>query len=208
MMISMNLTLLVGLSVDYIVHLAEGYHLSEHINRLDRVRDMLENLGISVVMGSVTTLGAALFMLFSKIMFFFQFGTFLFCIIGFSLAFSLIFFPALMSLIGPEGTTGSIKTPFKKLHYKRIGRDKDDVKCNGCHGKGFRTLENDSGSHGSIKDSVDSTSLVEANHCLAENKPVQHDTVSNIPEDLIKLSNGFINPGFTTGTDIIQESKF
>ena len=206
-MISMNLTLLVGLSVDYIVHLAEGYHLSEHSTRLDRVQDMLENLGISVIMGSVTTLGAAFFMLFSKIMFFFQFGTFLFCIIGFSLAFSLIFFPALMSLIGPEGNTGSIKTPFKKLHYKRIGRRDSDVRCSSCNGKGFTNRDGD---NDSITDSKDLIASGHPNNVSTENKPMHNGISRNTSTDKAEgnVCNENINLAFSTCREISEESKF
>jgi hypothetical protein len=49
--------LLVGLAVDYVVHLAEGYHLSLHKDRLSRTRDMLEEMGTSVFSGACTTLG-------------------------------------------------------------------------------------------------------------------------------------------------------
>ena len=107
-MVSMNLCLLVGLSVDYVVHLAEGYHLSAHKDRLGRVHDMLEHLGISVLSGALTTIGAAIPMMFAKIQFFLQFGTFLLSVIGFSLAFSLIFFTAVMGIIGPQEETGSL----------------------------------------------------------------------------------------------------
>ncbi len=139
-MISMNVTLLVGLSIDYILHMAEGYHQSEKPDRMGRIADMLEHLGLSVLSGALTTLGAATFMLFAKIEFFFQFGTFLYCIIGFSLVFSLVVFPATLSLIGPQGNTGSISAWFKKLNRMRLGRDVTDVDCGQCAGKGFHSL--------------------------------------------------------------------
>lgn len=107
--------LLVGLAVDYVVHLAEGYHLSLHTDRKNRTRDMLEEMGTSVFFGACTTLGASSFMFFSVIQFFTQFGIFLFCTIGFSLFFSLGLFTVLMGLIGPEGEFGSLKVPYRKL---------------------------------------------------------------------------------------------
>ena len=79
----------VGLSVDYVVHLAEGYHLSLHKDRLSRTRDMLESMGMSVFFGACTTLGASMFMFISKAKVGLQFGVFLFCTVGFSLLFSL-----------------------------------------------------------------------------------------------------------------------
>ena len=60
---SINLTLVVGLSVDYVVHLAEGYSRSTHTNRLGRLHDSLAEVGISVLSGACTTLGGSAFLL-------------------------------------------------------------------------------------------------------------------------------------------------
>ncbi|KAJ8308810.1 hypothetical protein KUTeg_013684 [Tegillarca granosa] len=106
---SINLCLVVGLSVDYVVHLAEGYHLSKKKTRLERTRDMLESMGSPILSGAISTLGAAFFLFFCQIQFALQFGVFLFCTIGFSLLFSLGLFSTLMGFIGPENSSGSLK---------------------------------------------------------------------------------------------------
>ena len=107
---SINLTLVVGLAVDYAVHLADGYVRSLHFSREERARYMLGNVGISVLAGAATTLGASAFMLGSKILFFFQFGIFMFCTIGFSIVYALVLFTVLVGIIGPEGDKGSLKS--------------------------------------------------------------------------------------------------
>lgn len=107
---SINLCMVVGLSVDYVVHLAEAYRSSPASRRADRARDMLESIGLSVISGAVTTMGAAVFMLFAKIQFFFQFGIFIISTVGISLLFSLLGFTTLLSLCGPQGNTGCLKT--------------------------------------------------------------------------------------------------
>lgn len=107
--------MVVGLSVDYVVHLAEGYHMSTHTDRLSRVRDMLEEVGISVFSGACTSLGASVFMLFAQILFIIKFGIFMLCTIGFSLIFALGFFAAVMGLLGPSGNSGDIKEYFQRL---------------------------------------------------------------------------------------------
>ena len=100
--------MVVGLSVDYIVHLAEAYRMSTSSRRLDRVHGMLESIGLSVISGAITTMGAAVFMLFAQIQFFFQFGIFILSTVGISLLFSLLGFTTLLSLCGPENDTGSV----------------------------------------------------------------------------------------------------
>ena len=64
---SLNLVLVVGLAVDYVVHLAEGYARSPASDRLTRTKDTLEEVGISVLSGATTTLGASIFLLAAKI---------------------------------------------------------------------------------------------------------------------------------------------
>ncbi|XP_070577305.1 protein dispatched homolog 1-like isoform X2 [Ptychodera flava] len=132
---SLNLSLIVGLAVDYVVHLAEGYHLSPKEDRLGRLHDMLEHVGVSVVSGATTTLGASMFMLFAQIKFFMQFGIFMFSTIGFSLLFSLGLFTTMLGIMGPQGRTGSLVV----IYHWLIGRNKVDVDCDRCEGKGFHS---------------------------------------------------------------------
>ncbi|XP_077977450.1 protein dispatched homolog 1-like [Glandiceps talaboti] len=134
---SLNLSLIVGLAVDYVVHLAEGYHLSQKEDRLGRLHDMLEHVGVSVVSGAATTLGASLFMLFAQILLAMQFGIFMFCTIGFSLLFSMGLFTTILGIMGPQGDTGSLLVIYRSVYYCIIGRKKNDVDCGTCDGTGF-----------------------------------------------------------------------
>lgn len=138
---SLNLTLVVGLAVDYVVHLAEGYVTCSQASRQDRVKHTLSHVGISVLSGACTTLGAAIFMFAAKILFFFQFGIFIFCTIGFSLFFAFFFFVTLLALCGPQGTTGSLKPLYGYLKDKVRGKMPNDVPCSKCAGKGFHSPE-------------------------------------------------------------------
>ena len=104
--------LVVGLAVDYTVHLAEGYSRSSHSSRSGRLYDMLDEVGISVLSGAVTTLGASLFMLFAQILFFSQFGIFMFCTIGFSILYALGFFVTILAICGPQNDFGTLKAIF------------------------------------------------------------------------------------------------
>ena len=119
---SLNLVLVVGLSVDYVVHLAEGYSRSVQDDRLGRTKDMLEEVGVSVLSGAFTTLMSSVSMLFAQIIFFYQFGLFIFCTILFSILYSLFLFTTLMSLVGPQGTFGSLKPLYHKIGQSCCGR--------------------------------------------------------------------------------------
>lgn len=136
--VSLTLAILVGLSVDYVVHLAEAYHHSPYTDRQSRTRHMLQALGPSVLSGAATTIGASFFMLFAKIQFLLQFASCLMATIGFSLFFSLALFTTVMAMVGPEGDTGSIVEFFRWLKRLLLGdRRKGEVYCPTCKGTGF-----------------------------------------------------------------------
>lgn len=137
MLESLNLTLVVGLAVDYVVHLADGYVRSQKHSRKDKVRETLGHVGISVLSGACTTVGASIFMLFAKIVFFFQFGVFIFCTIGLSILFSLFFFTTVLALMGPEGNGGSILPLVQRIKDKLRNKKPTDVTCQKCDGRGF-----------------------------------------------------------------------
>jgi predicted RND superfamily exporter protein len=134
---SLNLTLVVGLSVDYVVHLAQHYVTEGERERLPRVRSTLDHVGISVLSGACSTLGASVFMFGAKILFFFQFGIFIFSTVAFSLLFALVFFEVVLGLVGPEENVGSL-TPWvtQMMNYLK-GKSGDDVDCRRCKGRGF-----------------------------------------------------------------------
>jgi len=94
--------MVVGLSVDYTVHLSDAYLESNEVDRRHRTQDMLFRMGVSVVSGAISTFGAALFLLAPYITFFPKFGSFLAFVVAQSLIFSLFFFSAILHEFGPE----------------------------------------------------------------------------------------------------------
>ena len=68
---------------------------------------MLEEMGVSVLSGAICTLGATFFMFFAPNFFFVKFAAFIFATIILSCIYSLTFFPALLSIIGPVGEFGN-----------------------------------------------------------------------------------------------------
>eukprot|EP01062_Namystynia_karyoxenos_P028229 TRINITY_DN21427_c0_g1_i1.p1 TRINITY_DN21427_c0_g1~~TRINITY_DN21427_c0_g1_i1.p1 ORF type:complete len:1283 (+),score=341.56 TRINITY_DN21427_c0_g1_i1:123-3851(+) len=109
-----------GMAVDYVAHLTEAYTEVHATKRNDRVRLMLTEVGISVVSGAMSTLGASLFLFAPVITFFNQFGLFMFMTISLSLGMALLLFPAIMAICGPEGRTGSFKHLLFKDHDSAV----------------------------------------------------------------------------------------
>jgi len=110
--------MVVGMAVDYVVHLAESYLDSKYEDRHSRARDMLEIRGFSVLSGAISTLGGIFFLFFAFIVFFLKFATVIFFLIFTSLIYSLVFFTAVMDSIGPNGEFGAWKLVWQDI--KRV----------------------------------------------------------------------------------------
>ena len=96
-------TIVIGLSVDYTVHLGHMYVEAELPSREDKLTTAATNMGVTVVAGGVTTLGSAVFMYACQLSFFAKMATLIAGTIAFSLVYSLLFFMPLCAVLGPEG---------------------------------------------------------------------------------------------------------
>jgi len=99
--------MVVGMSVDYVVHFSEAYLSSHETLRVHAARRMLGIVGISVISGAVSTLGGIVFLIFSYNQFFYKFGLNIFFLILMALFYALIGFTAAMASFGPQGTQGN-----------------------------------------------------------------------------------------------------
>ncbi|CAB9512861.1 dispatched homolog 3 [Seminavis robusta] len=104
---AVNYVVVIGLSIDYCVHMSEAYTKSHSTERFPRVIHTFEEMGISVLSSSLSTLGASFFMFFAPVVFFVKFAAFIFVTITLSAIYSLTFFPAVLSIMGPTGDFGN-----------------------------------------------------------------------------------------------------
>ena len=102
----------VGYSVDYVVHLASHYSHSKHSTRKERMKEALEEMGVSIIAGSITTILSTIPLYFCILVAFTKFGVYTIGTIIFSLYYSLAFFSALCLICGPEGHCCSIIPTF------------------------------------------------------------------------------------------------
>eukprot|EP00493_Phyllostaurus_siculus_P012923 UN13112 len=75
--------MVVGMAVDYVVHLGEAYleAADVHHDRHSRARDMLETRGFSIISGAVSTLGGISILLAAFVLFFKKFAIVMFFLI-------------------------------------------------------------------------------------------------------------------------------
>jgi len=109
--------MVVGMSVDFVVHLGEAYleAADTHPDRHSRVQDMLLTRGFSILSGAISTLGGIFVLFFAYIQFFFKFAVTIFFLIACSLVFSLMFFTAVMDSFGPTGEFGEWSIVFHDI---------------------------------------------------------------------------------------------
>lgn len=98
---AVGVTVFIGMSVDYALHIAHGYHSSQHKTRLEKVRATLTHLGVSILGGAITTGGSAIFLLFCKIYFFLQLGTMMLLNTTYALIYSLGWLCCILIVMGP-----------------------------------------------------------------------------------------------------------
>eukprot|EP00494_Astrolonche_serrata_P024814 UN25074 len=134
--------MVVGMSVDYVVHLGESYlESAEEVNhdvlhdpdsRHFRAKMMLEIRGFSVLSGAISTLGGIFFLFFAFIIFFVKFAYVIFFLIFCSLMYSLVFFTACMDTFGPEGTFGEWHLVWEDFKLVWAGEMACGTCCHNC----------------------------------------------------------------------------
>merc|ERR1712224_359394 len=104
---SICLTILAGFSVDYVVHLAHAYVHAEKTERSDKVSSALDEIGVSVLGGMLTSASAAVALMLCQLQFFYKFGVFLILTVSISWIWANVAFMASMALFGPDSSTPS-----------------------------------------------------------------------------------------------------
>jgi len=96
---SILISIIAGFSVDYVVHLAHAYKVASGSTQ-NRIQTAFGTMGISVLNGMITSVGASIPLFFCEIQFFLKFGTFLFLTIGFSWLFANFGFMSVLAQLG------------------------------------------------------------------------------------------------------------
>lgn len=106
--------MVVGLSVDYTVHISHSYLDAGVPDRFNRTKHSLSTLGVSVVGGALSTMGSVFILLFTQIIYLSQYGIVILLLIFYSFVFSLTFYPAMCATIGPQGDLGNLWVVYNK----------------------------------------------------------------------------------------------
>eukprot|EP00468_Gymnochlora_sp_CCMP2014_P009208 CAMPEP_0167745184 /NCGR_PEP_ID=MMETSP0110_2-20121227/3011_1 /TAXON_ID=629695 /ORGANISM="Gymnochlora sp., Strain CCMP2014" /LENGTH=1024 /DNA_ID=CAMNT_0007629799 /DNA_START=219 /DNA_END=3290 /DNA_ORIENTATION=- len=114
--------IVIGFSVDYVIHLGhtyiEAFHEYGLTHRYERFNRAAINMAGTVIAGGVTTLGASIPLLVTQHRFFPTMGALMACTVAFSLTFSLLFFMGSLLLIGPDGDFMDLSWIYEKTGCK------------------------------------------------------------------------------------------
>jgi len=98
---AVSVTIFVGFSVDYCLHLAHSFNNAKG-NNYSRVRQSLTELGSSITGAAVTTFASSIPLFFCTIQVFVQMGKTVALNTVFSIYFALVFYTALLVVVGPK----------------------------------------------------------------------------------------------------------
>lgn len=103
---SIAIVLLIGLSVDYVIHLAAHYVNSKEKTRLGRMRESYREIAISITSGAITSFGCGLFLFGGNNLVFQKFAILICSTIAFSFIISMLLFGSMISMWGsiPDNT--------------------------------------------------------------------------------------------------------
>ena len=100
--------ILIGLSCDFVLHMAHAYQASPEFTRQDKSRDALTRMGPPIFAAALSTAATGAVMYACTILFFNRFGTILLLTMVYSILTSIFFYLALTNAAGPQKHTCSI----------------------------------------------------------------------------------------------------
>merc|ERR1712193_108858 len=127
---SVCLTILAGFSVDYVVHLAHAFVHAEKKERSEKVQSALDEIGVSVLGGMLTSASAAIALMMCQLQFFHKFGVFLILTVSISWIWANVGFMASMAFFGPDDSTPSwLQVPASLIARIRFQRKQEAGKA-------------------------------------------------------------------------------
>jgi len=111
--------MVIGMAIDYAVHMSHAYN-EGHGGRKEKCSEAIQGTGISVVSGALTTIGAAIPLLFCQFLFYYKMGWFIFFVAFWGVIYSFTMLLPLLMIFGPEGTRGDV-TRLLRCRLPRTG---------------------------------------------------------------------------------------
>jgi len=125
---SISGVILIGFSVDYVVHIGELYvKYGKQKSRYYKVQKTLKSMGVSIIGGALTTFGSGVFLFACTILFFYKFAVLISLTICMSFVWSLGFLSTMLITFGPEKDFGSLKSIWKSIRSRITKKQQDEI---------------------------------------------------------------------------------
>ena len=111
---SISVVIIIGFSVDYVIHLAADYTHSKWSSRNDKIKQAYREMGISILSGMITTAGSGFFLFGCVYMIFQKFAVLISATICIAFLSSMVLFGAICHTFGPQHGLGEIPCPCDK----------------------------------------------------------------------------------------------
>jgi hypothetical protein len=99
---SISISILAGFAVDFVVHLAHSYAHCDLPTRSEKIQHVFDEIAVSVFSGMLTSVLAAMVLLFCSLQFFAKFGFFLIFTVSWAWIWGNFFFMSIMRCVGPD----------------------------------------------------------------------------------------------------------
>jgi len=116
--VSVAIVALIAVSVNHVVHICHGYSQSRRSTRVEKTREALGYIGISVLGGLIPSFAVGLILFATSLIFFEEFAWMISATAFFAGIWCMIFLPALLMLAGPENTQGDLKVFYLTVKKK------------------------------------------------------------------------------------------
>jgi len=129
-----SVIIVIGFSVDYVVHIANAYLESKGDTRFERMSFALLTMGVSVLAGAMTTALSSVMLMYLAFNFFYKMGAIILTVVIYALLWSLVFFTSVMMLVGPEGNQGDLNqylVYFRNQLCEKENEEKDEPAAGG-----------------------------------------------------------------------------
>lgn len=104
--------------MDYCLHIAGSYIESRKTERLERLRDAVTHMGISVTAGATTTLASAVFLFGATMTFFTKFAFLITFTVIMAYLWTVLFFTSVLATMGPLGDQGDVRVWIRKVRER------------------------------------------------------------------------------------------
>jgi len=111
--------IVIGFSVDYVVHIGHMYSESPALHSEQRAEDAAGFMGKTVIGGAITTLGAGVFLMGCQMIFFRKMGILIALTITYSLGFAMVLFLSVVGLFGPARGYFELET-VKNFIFRKV----------------------------------------------------------------------------------------